>query len=134
MSNRKDREERERLQLEREEEERASAAVLRRKRWIAIGGAVAVLGLILFAVVQWMLQPLSTDVNGHLADVREFSFVEGTQDYGGISPVCGCKEPDLNSWRGVEFAGRRASVRLHGAFWSQWLISARAKRHWPETF
>jgi len=83
-----------------------------------------VLGLILFAVVQWMLQPLSTDVNGHLADVREFSFVEGTQDYGGISPVCGCKEPDLNSWRGVEFAGRRASVRLHGAFWSQWLISA----------
>jgi len=87
-----------------------------------------VLGLILFAVVQWMLQPLPTDVNGHLTNMREMSFVEGTQEFGGISPVCGCKHPSLDSWRGVEFAGRQASLNLRGGYWSQWLISAAEPR------
>ena len=119
---------RECAQLAREEEERAAAVLVHRKRWIATGGGLVVAGFILFAVVQWMLQPLPTDVNGHLTNVREMSFVEGTQDFGGISPVCGCKHPSLDSWRGVEFAGRRASLHLQGGYRAQWLISAAEPR------
>lgn len=124
MGNRKYREERKRERRGREEEELAAALLLRRKRLIAIGGGLVVAGLILFAVVRWMLQPLPTDVHGRLADVREMSFVEGVQRGGGISPVCGCKEPELDSWRGVEFAGRKVSLRLRGGPWAQWLISS----------
>jgi hypothetical protein len=128
MSDRKHREERECAQLAREEEERAAAVLAHRKRWIAAGGGLVLAGLILFAVVQWMLQPLPTDVNGHLTNVREMSFVEGAQDFGGISPVCGCKHPSLDSWRGVEFAGRQASLHLRGGYRAQWLISAAEPR------
>lgn len=124
MAGRNHREERARAQREREERERTAALLKRRKWLIAVGGGLVAVGLILAAVVHWMLKPLPTDVHGRLSHVRELSFVEGTQRDGGISPVCGCKEPKLDEWRGVEFAGRRVTLHLRGGFWSQWLVSS----------
>jgi hypothetical protein len=112
------------VQREREERERVEAAQLRRKRWIAVGGGMVLLGLVGFAAVRWLLEPVPTIVQGRLAGVREISFREGEQSGGGISPVCGCAHPHLHAWRGIEFSGRRVTLRHTGSLWTDWAISS----------
>lgn len=110
--------------LAREAEEQARAESQRRKRWIAAGGLLVLVGLIGFAAVRWLLEPVATDVRGRLGGVHELSFLEGVQDGGGISPVCGCAHPRLHAWRGVEFAGRQVTLRHSGSPWTQWMLSS----------
>ena len=82
-----------------------------------------ILGLVCVGASGWLSHGLATPVNGRLAGVRELSFVEGSQDEGGISPVCGCEDPPVDSWRGVGFAGRQVSLQHRGSPWTQWTIS-----------
>ncbi|MEA2535790.1 MAG: hypothetical protein QOF11_24, partial [Chloroflexota bacterium] len=85
---------------------------------------MVLLGLIGFVAVRWLLEPVPTIVQGRLAGVREISFLEGEQPGSGISPVCGCAHPRLRAWRGVEFSGRKVTLRHTGSPWTDWAISS----------
>jgi hypothetical protein len=96
----------------------------RRKRWIASAGCFLLAGLVVFALIRWLREPVATTVEGRLGGIHRTSFLEGIQADGGISPVCGCAHPHLHEWRGVEFAGRKVTLSHTGSPWTQWVISS----------
>lgn len=120
MSDKRNRKERQ----EREEREQIAAAQQRRKRWITFAGCLLLAGLVVFALVRWLREPAATTVEGRLGGIDRTSFLEGMQADGGISPVCGCAHPHLHEWRGIEFAGRKVTLRHSGSPWTQWVISS----------
>lgn len=117
-------ERRQRLKEERAERESLEQKQDQRKRMFAYTGLLIGAGLVCIAAANWLSQGVATPVSGRLAGISELAFVEGTQGDGGISPVCGCKDPPVDSWRGVQFAGRRVSLAHRGHPWTQWAISS----------
>jgi hypothetical protein len=116
-----------RRQRAREERKREEAQVESRKRkrrgWILVGVAVAI-GVVCVVSAATLAREYATQVTGRLAGVRELSFVEGTQDNGGISPVCGCEKPPVNAWRGITFAARGVRLDRRGGLpWTRWTVS-----------
>lgn len=94
------------------------------RRALLVAGVIAV-GLVLVVAAATLAREQATRVTGRLAGIRELSFVEGTQPDGGVSPVCGCKEPPLDAWRGITFAARGVRLDRRGGLpWTRWIVSA----------
>jgi hypothetical protein len=89
------------------------------------GATVALVGLGCMLAVLFLVNDHPTRVTGAVAGVRDVSFVEGGKPDTGISPVCGCESPPLNSWRGITFAGREVTLTRSGRSpWTQWALSS----------
>jgi hypothetical protein len=108
----------------REERNRAIHRALLRRRVVA-AAALAITGLAGMLVAAFLGHDEPTKVTGRLSAVRDISFVEGTQSNGGISPVCGCENPRVDSWRGISFAGRQITLLRTGRSpWTEWVLSS----------
>jgi hypothetical protein len=91
----------------------------------ALVGAGILVGVACVVSAATLARDYVTEVNGRLSGIRELSFIEGTQGDGGISPVCGCEKPPLDSWRGVTFAAHGVRLdRRGGRPWTRWSFSA----------
>ena len=94
----------------------------RNSLWVV---AVIAVGVVCVVSSATLARDYATQVTGRLSGIRELSFVEGSQGNGGISPVCGCEKPPLDSWRGMTFAARGVRLdRRGGVPWTQWIFSA----------
>ncbi len=66
-------------------------------------------------------------VTGELSNIRDVSFTTAPTAIRGISPVCGCKRPPVNAWRGITFAAREVTLTRRGhSPWTQWDLSGAA--------
>jgi hypothetical protein len=125
MGERQAREERARLKREREKVELRKGLRRRRRRTVWSCAAIVALGAATAVAATLVSQSISTKVTGRLEGLGQVAFVEGTQDFGGMSPVCGCEHPPVDAWRGITFAARAVRLNRRGGLgWTQWIISA----------
>lgn len=99
-------------------------SALRRRR--VLGAAfLATVGLVGVLIVLLLGHDQLVRVTGRLFGVRDVSFVAATQSEGGISPVCGCEHPHVDTWRGVSFASREVTLERAGQSpWTEWVLSS----------
>jgi hypothetical protein len=114
---------------ERRERKEAEQRLARRRATrgaiVRVGALFALIGVGCLVAVFVLIHNDPTRVTGDLQGVRDLSFVEGTQNDVGVSPVCGCAKPPLNEWRGVTFAARQLTLARTGRSpWTEWSLTS----------
>ena len=90
---------------------------------VVLGATGAAVGLLLLLSGLWD-GATTSPVDADLTQIGPVLFTPTAQADGGISPVCGCLDTELNEWRGVTFAGREVTLERSGnAPITEWLAS-----------